>query len=71
MTLFIAGFSACIVLLAACGVSYYYGTKMQHKSIIEAPDEEKQREIAKRQQNMDKLLNYDVGVAFKARGGAR
>ena len=71
MTLFMLGFATCMVLFVTCGASYYYGTKTQQKRIVEPPDEESQREITKRQQSMDKLLNYDVGVAYKNRGGAK
>lgn len=69
MILFISGILACIALLGLCGLSYYLGTKHAHRAILEPVDKDKAKEQVEKAEAMQKILNYDIGMAYKAKRG--
>lgn len=69
MMLFIGGVVTAIALIGLCGVSYWLGTKQAHKAVLEPVSEEKRREAQEKQEAMQKILNYDISMAHKARRG--
>jgi hypothetical protein len=71
MALFIAGLFTAVLLIGLCGASYYFGTKHAHKAILEPVDAKKRDAMAEHAEGMNKILNYDVGMALKSRGGSK
>ena len=69
---FILGIVATILIIGLCGLSYYIGTKTQHKA-IQPPktSEQKDRETQQKKilEDLNKVVNYDVNVAYKKLGG--
>lgn len=71
MMLFIAGVLAAVTFFGLCALFYYLGTKHAHKVILEPTEKDKEKEQAKRSEGMQKILNYDVSVALKAKEAKR
>lgn len=69
MMMFISGVLACMALLGLCGLSYYLGTKHAHKAILAPVSKDKAKEQAEKAEAMQKILNYDIGTAYKAKRG--
>lgn len=69
MMMFIAGVASCMVLIVLCGLSYYLGTKNAHRAIVEPVGKDKAKEQAEKAEAMQKILNYDIGMAYKAKRG--
>ena len=72
MMLFIGGMLASVAFIGLCGASYWLGTKHAHKANLEPVPKEKARKAEEQAEAMKKILNYDVGMAYKAkREGAK
>lgn len=72
MVLFISGMLASIAFLSLLGVSYWLGTKHSYKANLEPITKDKAKEQADKAEAMQKILNYDIGMAYKAkREGAK
>ena len=71
MMLFIGGIVTTIALFGLCGASYWLGTKRAHRVILEPVAVEKQKKAEEQAEAMQKILNYDVGMAYKARREAK
>ena len=67
MMLFIGGIVTAIAFIGMMGVSYWLGTKRAHRVILEPVAVEKQKKAEEQAEAMQKILNYDIGMAYKAR----
>ena len=71
MMLFIGGMLASVAFIGLCGASYWLGTKHTFKANLEPVPKEKARQQEEQAEAMQKILNYDVGMAYKARREAK
>lgn len=71
MVAFIAGIFTAVAFIAICGLSYWLGTKQAHKSIMEPIPKEKARQAEEKAEAMQKILNYDVSMAYRAKKEAK
>ena len=65
--LFIAGILTAIAFIGCCGASYYLGTKHAVKGVVEPVAKEKQERMKEQSESMQKILNYDIGMALRAK----
>ena len=67
MMWFIGGIVTAIAFFGMLSVAYWLGTKHAHKAILEPIAQDKAKEQEERAEQMQKILYYDIGMAYKAK----